>query len=475
LRRLVKSPLAAACLVLALMLGAVACGGGTQRAGGRKKLHLVIGDILPLSGDQQALGAPGQKAADLAIKQIKTAIVKAKADHTIAIRHENDRSQPDTAADLAGSLIRSGATCLVGPWSSQNIIPLATKFTVPKKILEITPAASADSLTRLEAGGYLNRTVPPDRLQGLGLAKVMSSELGGAKGKSVSIASFKNIYGRSVASTFAGAWKKLGGKVGAIVTYEANLPDYKKQAKEMTAGKPDAFLIVDFQDNYIKMAPDLVRTRKWKPGKTFVSDSLAVPTLAFQGRDITEGVRGIAPGAPDTTPLGRAFGRLYEGAAGPKNRQTYDAQEFDAVVLCYLSAVAAGSTSGRSMAKWVRKVSAPPGKKYTWQQLPDAISALEAGSDIDYEGASGPIDMTPKIGDPTAGVYDLFRFRKSVLEVYGEILVPGGKAVAKITPQPQHPFPVATTGPTGASGASGATGRSGNKSKTKKKKRRARR
>ena len=92
------------------------------------------------------------------------------------------------------------------------------------------------------------------------------------------------------------------------------------------------------------------------------------------------------------------------------------------MILCYLAAVAAGKPDGAAMAKELRAVSGPGGKKYTWKQLPDAIKALQGGDDIDYEGASGPIDLDDK-GDPTAGVYDLFRFRNGKADVFGEVPV----------------------------------------------------
>ena len=71
-------------------------------------------------------------------------------------------------------------------------------------------------------------------------------------------------------------------------------------------------------------------------------------------------------------------------------------------MLCYLAAVAAGSTDGQEMADKLIDITAPGGDEFTWQQLPDAIKALENGKDIDYTGASGPIDMDVH-GDPTAG------------------------------------------------------------------------
>ena len=98
----------------------------------------------------------------------------------------------------------------------------------------------------------------------------------------------------------------------------------------------------------------------------------------------------------------------------------FAAQEFDAVVLCYLAAVAAGSTDGQQMADELIDITAPGGDQFSWQQLPDAIGALEDGEDIDYEGASGPIDMDVR-GNPTSGVFDVYQYVGERLEIVGEV------------------------------------------------------
>jgi hypothetical protein len=74
------------------------------------------------------------------------------------------------------------------------------------------------------------------------------------------------------------------------------------------------------------------------------------------------------------------------------------------------------------MAENVRDVSRAPGAKFTWQQLPEAIAALERGEEIDYEGASGEIEMDDA-GDATAGVYDVFVFRGGRLELDEQVPV----------------------------------------------------
>jgi branched-chain amino acid transport system substrate-binding protein len=78
------------------------------------------------------------------------------------------------------------------------------------------------------------------------------------------------------------------------------------------------------------------------------------------------------------------------------------------------------------MAEHVRDVTAPGGKRFTFEELPEAVEALQAGEDIDYQGASGPIDMD-EAGDTTAGVYDVWGFEGGGIETAGEVEIsPGG-------------------------------------------------
>jgi branched-chain amino acid transport system substrate-binding protein len=470
--------IAAASLLLAATIAVSACAGVSRHGGGRHKLTVKIGDLVPISGTEEPFGASGQKATNLAVAEIRKAIAKVKADHTITIEHQNYRSEPQLAQEIAGKYVRAGKSCIIGPWSTGAVIPVATEVAVPKKTIEISPAAGTPGLSALEVGGYFSRTLAPAQLQGSALATLIAREIGGAKNKKVSIGALNNVYGTELIKTFTAAWQKLGGKISAKVVYETNLPNYKKQAKELVAGHPAAWAFFDFSDTYARVATDLIKTHKWKVDRSFGTDSLAVSTLGQTGGATVEGLRGVAPSYPRLGATAEAFDKLWNAGPAPKYRQPFDPHAFDAVVLCYLSAVAAGSTSGSQMRDWVRKISAPPGTKYTWRQLPEAIEAVEAGKDIDYEGASGPIDMEPSDrtvpGDPTAGYYDAYRYKDARLTLYASISVARDKTGIENIPTefitPRVPGVGPPPGATGASGASGASGAKGAKPKSKKSK-----
>jgi branched-chain amino acid transport system substrate-binding protein len=414
--KLVLLPLA----VAALSFGLAACGdddedSGDSGGGEETSFELVIGDSVPLSGDLADFGPPGQKAADLAAEEITAAIEEAGVDHTVEVLHEDNGGGADqqAAVQAARKLATSdGASCIAGAWASADTIPTAESVAIPEEVVLVSPASTSDEITGLDDDGLVNRTSPPDSFQGPTLANYVADELGGADGKTVNIGARNDAYGTGLADTFTAAWEELGGTVGERVDYDIDLPNYDSEADQITSGNPDAFVIVDFPETYNKVGPALVRSGNFDPAKAFVTDGLISGDLAESaGADAVNGLRGTAPGVPDDDQSAQAFDKAFKAfEPADVDRQTFDAQNFDAVVLCYLAAVAAGSTEGADMAAEIQAISAPPGDQYTWEDLPAAIEALQNGDDIDYQGASGAIDMD-EAGDATAGVYDIYEFK----------------------------------------------------------------
>lgn len=424
MRGLKKWRFLAAAAGLVLVLGVAACGGDDDDdgGGGQATLDLTIGDSIPLTGDLAPFGPPGQKAADMAIGQINSAIKEVGADHKVSIVHEDNETSPQAAVQAARKLVESdGASCLAGAWASADSLPTAQSVTIPEGVLQISPASTSTELTPVEDDGLLNRVPPADNLQGPVLAQAMEQELGGAQGKTINIGARNDAYGTAFTDAVTAGWEELGGTVGESVVYDPEQPSYNSEAQQIASGNPDAFVIIDFPETFEKVGPALERTGSWDANKTFITDGLASGDLVTALDPLMEGFRGTAPGTPEAGAASQAFDQLYQQSE-PQNvdRNTFDAQNFDAVVLCYLAAVAAGSTDGKEMAAQLQDVTGPPGTKYTWQQLPDAIKALQNGDDIDYVGAAGDIDLDEN-GDPTKGVYDVYRIQNADFDVLRQV------------------------------------------------------
>ena len=439
----------AAFLVL-MSLSALGCGeeggggagGGGDQAGGNPataRFDLAVGDLVPLTGDLSPFGPPGRKAADLAVERARNALEEAKVNGVrINVQHADTQTNPQAAVSAARRLLAGDATCLAGAWASADTIPTAQSVATPQQTPLISPASTSAQITTLEDEGFVFRTAPSDNLQGETLADIVEQDLGGAN-KTISVAGRNDAYGQVLANSFRRAWEAKGGKLtGGPVLYDPEQPDYNSEAERIVAGNPDGYVIVDFPDTYARMGAALVRTGDFDARELFVTDGLAGEGLPENiPGEALEGARGTRPGTPEEGDAPRAFDRLYSRSdLPPKTRQTFDAQNFDATMLCFLAAVAAGSKEGEAIQGRMRDVSAPPGRAVSFEELGDAVKALREGQDIDYQGASGPIDLDGQ-GDPTAATYEVFEYRaKRRFRVTRQVEARQGQGVTETSSEP---------------------------------------
>ncbi|HEY1135512.1 MAG TPA: ABC transporter substrate-binding protein [Nocardioides sp.] len=115
-----------------------------------------------------------------------------------------------------------------------------------------------------------------------------------------------------------------------------------------------------------------------------------------------EGVRATYPGSD----LADDFRDRLLGVNADLTDFTYGAESYDAVVVAALAAIAAGNDSGTAIASQLQAVTAE-GEKCT--DFAACAELLAAGTDIDYDGVSGPIDFS-STGSPTAASIGIFEY-----------------------------------------------------------------
>lgn len=408
--------IAAALAALALSTGMVAAGCGDDEDGGASGSgaaaggdvgELKVGILVPLTGDLSPFGGPASDAANLGAATVNQAAKDAGVDITMALTTEDSKTDPQGAQEAATKLVESdGVSVIAGPMASSETIPTAENVTVDAGVPVISPSATSPEITGLDDNGLVFRTPPSDALQGKILAQVLGEAIGADA--TVNTGNRNDAYGTALVEEFTKAWEAGGGTVGKNVPYNPEATSLDSEAAQLADGNPAAWVIIDFPDSWQKMGPALLRTGKWDPAKTWTADGLRSSDLPQKaGENVSEGMQGTVPTSKDA-PAGEAFDALWT-AEVKKDRQTYDAQMFDAVVLYALAAVRAGSTDGADIAGKLAEVSGAPGTKYTFEQLGDALKAVKAGEDIDYEGASGPIDLDAN-GDPAAASYGTWAY-----------------------------------------------------------------
>jgi branched-chain amino acid transport system substrate-binding protein len=401
-------------VVAGLSFGFAACGDDDDTTGGggtdtsNASFDLQVGALVPLTGDLSAFGPAGEKAATLAIDEASKA---APDGITFELQSQDSQTEPTAAQSAAKQLISGGATCLIGPWSSSETVPVGRSVAAREQIPLISPSATSPEITDLPDDGYVFRTAPSDALQGQVLADAIEKANGGTDGL-VSIGGRNDPYGEGIVVEFQKAWEAKGGTTSDPVLWDVDLPSYNSEADQIVADSPDTFMLIDFEEPWNKIGPALTRTGDFDSSKLWTADGLAfedgipdsipVDTLA--------GASGTRPSTPSDSDTAKSFDELYASSSEqPKERNTFDAQNFDAATICALASVAAGSNEATAIKDQIQAVASPPGDQYDYTQLSDAFAALQAGEDIDYQGVSGPADLDDN-GDPTLGYYETYEY-----------------------------------------------------------------
>ena len=398
---------------------AAACGDDDDEGGGDGGAvgDLNIGVLVPLSGDLSPFGGPGAQAAELAAAALNEAATEAGVDLSVTLSQEDTKTDPQGAQEAATKLIEStGVAAIAGPWASSETIPTAENVSIPAGVPIVSPSATNPDITGLEDDGTVFRTAPSDALQGQVIAQVMADEFGADA--SVITANRNDAYGNALVGEFTKAWEAGGGTVSANVPYNPEAPSLDSEAGQI-AQDTDAWMIIDFPDSWQKMGPALVRTGDWDPARTFTADGLRDDGLPGDaGQEATEGMRGTAPTSKEA-PAGEAFDTLWEAEVGG-TVGTFAPNNFDAVILIALAAVAAGSSDSGDIAANIPAVSGG-GDKYTFENLADALTAAANGEDIDYEGVSGPLDLDEN-GDPGSSNYGTWSYTGGELADGDEVI-----------------------------------------------------
>ncbi|MGH3029315.1 MAG: ABC transporter substrate-binding protein [Gaiellaceae bacterium] len=431
--------LLAIALVVLASLTAGGCGGEddaadetgateTPAGDGSPSFELVIGPILPLTGDLASFGPSQAEAARIAVEQIQEVLdAEGLADVTVTLLPvEDDGGRSQAGVEAATKHVQTDeADVLLGTMASSVTIPIAESVAIPNEIVQITPTSTAPEITDLEDDGLVFRILSSDNLQGSALVDAVADAFG--SDATINVGARNDAFGTALKELFEQGWEEGGGTIGASVAWNPEAPSFDTEAGQLAGGNPDGWVIIDFPETFARVGPALVRAGGWDPTMTFMTEAMRnADELQKIGAEATEGLRGTAPTSEDA-PARDVFDELFEQEAEEGSPLTgFEGASFDAVLLAFLAALDAGSSDPNEMKGSLQAVSGPPGEKYTFEQLDQAVQDLLDGEDIDYEGAWGPIDFDEN-GDPGSAIYEVWEFDGSEVSTQTTFTFEGGE------------------------------------------------
>jgi ABC-type branched-subunit amino acid transport system substrate-binding protein len=378
--------------------------------------ELRMGSVLAFSGALAGFGPSLDASARLAAEDANATLRQMGLARRMSIRwvgSEDDQTQVQPAVEAATKLVQiQKVNVIIGTILSASVIAVAQSVTIPNNVVLITPPASSPTISDLNDRNLVWRVSTSDTFQSRALVRGVAARHG--RRARVNVGARNDAFGVALRDLFVDGWRRNGGRIGNVVTWNADAPSLDSEAQQLARGNPDAWVIVDLATGFQRLVPALVRAGGWDPSKTFVTNSMRNADLLKRiGERATDGLRGVTPVAPKGQ-IRTAFDEMFKRRAAGRPVTGFEPTSYDAVMLAFLAAVKGRSSSPNAIKANLRAVSGPPGRKYNYRQLRQAVRDLIAGRDIDYEGIWGPIDFDAK-GDPSAGFIELWSFKDGSL------------------------------------------------------------
>jgi branched-chain amino acid transport system substrate-binding protein len=361
---------------------------------------LVLGTLMPLTGDLGFLGPGIESGAILAVTQINAA-GGVNGQPVVWVQGDSGTA-PDVASASLATLIGEGVAGVMGAAASG--ISLAIMQTaIDAGVVMVSPSNTSPQFTKVKNGGFYARTAPSDLLQGAVLAQVLIED--GVK--TLSIISRADSYGRGLAEATAAAFEDAdeGRVVNTIVYHDQNATEFSSEVTQVGKNNSDAIVGILFPSTGCGVLQ-----------AAFEQGSIETPwyfTDGVRGANLSsecglgnalDGYKGTAPGSTAGDALD-AFTAAYKAEFG-EDPAPYSAQAYDAIMIMALSAAANGVT-GADIASGLVAVSGPNGDDIDCIGV-DCVALAAEGVEIDYKGASGDINLDEQ-GDPTASTYDVWQ------------------------------------------------------------------
>jgi branched-chain amino acid transport system substrate-binding protein len=362
---------------------------------------LTIGTVLPESGPLAFLGAPQIQGVQLAIDDINEA--GGVLGNDVELIAGDSATDPAIARQTISTALSQGADAIVGAASSgisQEIIQ--TLF--DNEIVQCSASNTSPSFSDQENNGFYFRTVPPDAA----VAPIIANEVVNDGGTNVAVVARADDYGNALLDLVDTQLQDLGAST-TTVTYNPDTTAFDAEVNEITAANPDAVVIIGFGEAATLIAQ--LKEAGIDPGVMYGADGLFGPSLNDDVGTSIDGFKviGAAGGEDFNSRLNERLADIDE-----QGNLIYGGQAYDCAIVIALAAQAAESDDPSVFIDQVPAVTTDGTECSSFQECKDL---LDEGEDIDYTGASGPLDLEGT--DPTFGRYAIGEFQDGELNIVG--------------------------------------------------------
>ncbi|MCD6595792.1 ABC transporter substrate-binding protein [bacterium] len=402
-------------LPILLIIFALGCSDDTDDTTDENANSIKIGVILPFSGESSAYGSSEMQGIQMALDEINEAggIMNKPIELIVC----DSRSDPFQASLAAKDLVdNENVVAIFGADASPVSIAIRDMI-ADENIIQISGSSGAHKLTNDDVNDSIFfRTVLSDYYQ----ARVIADKLAALNDSMVRVLYVDDDYGNGMAETFENRFNYYG-TVEKMISYELGKVSYAVEIESLFADV-DTFASSQrtiFLIGYPKSGAQIIRD--WKASgysaNWILSDAFkAQEFIVSAGAENAEGLMGVSPYYGDIDY--EYFKDDYEDFTGQDSRKHRDIENwYDATILFAYAIIYADTLDPYFIGKALQIISSPPGTTITYGEFSrgkaiinttTVIGTLLVRGDINYEGASGSVDIDNN-GDIEDARYELWK------------------------------------------------------------------
>ena len=286
------------------------------------------------------------------------------------------------AKNAASKIVKDRVSAIIGAACPNVTIEIAKEFTIPKKILMISPADTSNELITLKDNGFLFRTTP---------SKIRGSQILAEITKDRGIKSVAISYGRdndyeNFARAYSEILNKSNIKTSIMVPHVKNTKDYSNHISTLTAAGGDALAVIsDIDlggDQIIKSMLDIGMFNVFILPDDMIEDKIVDE---FKKKHLKKSF-GYLQGLVNIG--AEKFINLAQ-QSGIDPTSPYTGESYDAAAIIILSNFSKIYSEKKSIKDNIYSIANKPGAKIYPGEIKKAIKILREGKFINYEGATG--------------------------------------------------------------------------------------
>ena len=396
----------------------------------------TAGMVVSLTGAAGRFGQAASKSVELAFNELnKAAGAQGIAGCKLAFDLRDAQSQGSVAVDQARQLVDlKKVPAIIGGIISSVSIPIVTSVTGPAGVVQISPASSSPTLTRMalegKTNGWFFRTITSDALQGTAAAKYALDQ--GLN--NLTIIHVNNDFGVNMLAEFRRAYEALGGKISTVTPYNPAQPSYNAEVTNALKGDPPALYFIGYPGD----GTTIVRTwiQQGGPQKFLFNDGMnAADFIKGVGPQFLANAFGTSSGTTKT-PSTEYFATAYPAMSGGFDAGAPAADRaFDAGAILGLAIAHAGKFEAAAIRDSIRKVTEPGGEVVHAgpQGFARALQLIREKKPVRYVGVIGAVQFD-RNGD-IVGPFRTWRITNGEVTTVGQMSTEDVQAIQARLPK----------------------------------------